>query len=75
MKITIFTFLALSFLLGTQAMAADLQPGSIWKNDKGSTMTITNIDTATGIVSGTFVTGVGCGVGVARPLARPIHRI
>src|SRR6266404_1579193 len=39
---------------------------SVWKNELGSTMTMTV--NASGAVSGYYQTGVGCGVGVRQPL-------
>lgn len=57
--------LCLSHAAGAQTLAA----GSVWKNENNSTMTLTSVDPTTGLIAGTFVTGVGCGVGKARPLS------
>lgn len=51
------------------AGAADLAAGTVWVNENNSTMTLTSMDPTTGLLSGTFVTGVGCGVGTVRPLS------
>jgi len=56
--------LCLSHAAGAQTLAA----GSVWKNENNSTMTLTSVDPTTGLLTGTFVTGVGCGQGKARPL-------
>ncbi|MBV8093658.1 MAG: hypothetical protein JOY71_01580 [Acetobacteraceae bacterium] len=48
---------------------AALEAGSVWKNQRGSTMRITQLDQQTGAMSGNFVTAVGCGAGRERPLA------
>ena len=50
------------------SLAADLKPGSAWKNQRGSTMRIATVDQQTGRLSGEFVTAVGCGAGKDRPL-------
>jgi len=42
------------FGLTAPVLGADLQPGSVWKNDKGSTLTVTSIDATTGVVTGTL---------------------
>jgi hypothetical protein len=50
------------------AGAQDLAAGTAWVNENGSIMTLTNVDPTTGLMTGTFVTAVGCGVGKVRPL-------
>jgi uncharacterized membrane protein len=55
--------------LPVAAGAQDLAAGSVWVNANNSTMTLTSVDPTTGLMTGTFVTGVGCGVGVVRPLS------
>jgi hypothetical protein len=51
------------------AGAQDLAAGTVWVNQNNSAMTLTSVDPNTGLMTGTFVTGVGCGVGVVRPLS------
>lgn len=60
---------ALALALTQGAAAQDLAAGSVWKNENNSTMTINSVDPNTGLISGTFETGVGCGVGTPRPLS------
>ena len=55
--------------LTARVKAADPQPGSVSNNDKNSTLTITSIDAASGVVTATFATGVACGVRKEWPLA------
>jgi hypothetical protein len=40
---------------------------SVWVNELGSTMTIQSVGTD-GLITGTYVTAVGCGAGTVRPL-------
>ncbi len=40
---------------------------SVWVNELGSTMTIQSVG-ADGLITGTYVTAVGCGAGTVRPL-------
>lgn len=54
--------------LPVAAGAQELAAGTVWVNANNSTMTLTSVDPTTGLITGTFVTGVGCGVGVVRPL-------
>ena len=60
---------ALALALTQGAAAQDLAAGSVWKNENNSTMTINSVDPNTGLIAGTFETGVGCGVGTPRPLS------
>ncbi|MGE3537582.1 MAG: avidin/streptavidin family protein [Candidatus Tectimicrobiota bacterium] len=66
-------WLGLAVLLGFCAAAANvlaescqLPSGKRWQNDRQSTMTV-EVE-ATGALSGTYVTAVGCGAGTPRPL-------
>jgi hypothetical protein len=61
---------AIVFVLGfgCAVQAADLATGSVWINENNSTLIINSVDSNTGLMTGTFTTGVGCGVGVQRPM-------
>ena len=54
--------------LARAAQAAGLATGSVWVNENNSTMIINSVDSNTGLMTGTFTTGVGCGSGVQRPM-------
>ena len=58
-----------ALVLPHAAGAQELAAGTVWVNENNSAMTLTNVDPTTGLMTGTFVTGVGCGVGVVRPLS------
>ncbi len=57
-----------TLVLPHAAGAQELAAGTVWVNENNSAMTLTSVDPTTGLMTGTFVTGVGCGVGVVRPL-------
>ncbi len=61
---------AFVFVLGLarMAQAQDLAAGSIWINQNNSKLLISSVDPNTGLMTGIFATGVGCGVGVQRPM-------
>jgi hypothetical protein len=60
--------LIISNVYGGSAVAQQLTAGvSVWVNELGSTMTIQSVG-ADGLISGTYVTAVGCGAGTVRPL-------
>ncbi len=44
-----------------------LAVSSVWINELGSTMTIQTVG-SDGLITGTYVTAAGCGVGTVRPL-------
>jgi hypothetical protein len=46
---------------------SQLTAGSSWINERGSVLTITNIG-SNGLLSGTYVTAVGCSAGQPRPM-------
>jgi hypothetical protein len=48
------------------AQSCQIPNGQVWQNELGSQMNV-NFD-ATGLMSGTYTTGVGCGAGTSRPL-------
>ena len=51
----------------TVAAQEPLAASSAWVNELGSTMTIQTVG-SDGLITGTYVTAVGCGAGTARPL-------
>ncbi len=58
-----------ALVLPHAAGAQELAAGTVWVNENNSAMTLTSVDPTTGLMTGTFVTGVGCGVGVEWPLS------
>ncbi len=59
-----------TLVVGHGAVAVAQQPlaaGSVWVNQLGSTMTINSFG-ANGLITGSYVTAVGCGAGTQRPL-------
>ncbi len=71
MKSMVLRIAAIVFVLFLPhaAGAQELAAGTVWVNENNSTMTLTSVDPTTGLMTGTFETGVGCGVGVVRLLS------
>lgn len=59
---------AFALVLPHAASAQELATGTVWVNQNKSTLTLASFDPNTGLLTGTFVTGVGCGVGTVRPM-------
>ncbi len=60
--------LIVSIVYGGPAAAQQaLAVSSVWVNELGSKMTIESVG-ADGLITGTYVTAVGCGAGTVRPL-------
>ncbi len=60
--------LIVSIVYGGPAVAQQAPAvSSVWVNELGSTMTIQSVGTD-GLITGTYVTAVGCGAGTVRPL-------
>lgn len=65
-----FRFLCVAaFVLAiVPSVFGQLPPGTTrWKNQRGSTLVLNN--NGRGTLTGTFTTAVGCGAGIARPIA------
>jgi hypothetical protein len=62
----IFVVILLALPLPAHAQSK-LTAGSAWVNELGSVLTITNV-APNGLMTGTYVTNVGCGSGVQQPM-------
>ncbi len=62
------TIMIVSLVQGWTVVAQEpLAASSVWVNELGSTMTIQTVG-SDGLITGTYVTAVGCGAGKVRPL-------